>query len=305
MPLFTTNKHNLGQLGRPSNRPILSRKEAREIADRYIRNNELSGLALTVTQALSLFGVMTYEQLKIVVKVSNRTLLRFHKKHLIDKFNIPVLPEKIAGKSVYKLGIVGEEIARWWRWISQTKRGYDLRKTIHDLLSNEVCSSLISEASTRGFDFEWSGAYESRLRNEEGRVVIEPDAVLKLGGATQSVYAIEYHNEDYRGRVADKTERYEKLFHSQLWRRRWSEESMPTILICYTHKIILDGYIATLKKMGQAQVRCQYLGKSIRNVTSNPDEISQWVDINHKAFNNQWQTVDLFAGLSFRPSLKE
>lgn len=282
---------------RTSTRIPITQSEAKQLA-LQINHNPLPQSADLLIAMLASYGSMTYEQVQIIVRISKRTLRRYQFDHLIDTIQTPSFDCKLGSSNLtYKLGMVGLEVARNRRLVSPTRKGYDLRKIRHDLLCNQVVTSVVKQAGSLGVDSSWYGAYESRLY-QKGDVVIEPDALLKIGDESKKdAYAVEYHNEDDRRRVADKIHRYEKVFHSQLWRDGWGGSKMPVVLIAFTQKIVMDGYVLTLREMGGGVVRCTYLAKSIRNATTKPREIGQWANLNHKAFSDQWQTVDLFAGL--------
>lgn len=302
MPIRSMKRKQNGGFGRLSKRPVLTADEAMAKAEELKRKNK-SALAEAVLETLAAVGVMTTRQLMAVTGIKLRSLEKYHHLNWLDWWPLPkgiramALPPSRFPQRLYTLGIVGVAYAKVCGWVAETFSGYNFYRTTHDVLCNQVALELTQYVLTHDGSYEWGGAYESRLYNSDGEVILEPDALLKfsLPNGKFAIYALEYHNEDDRRRVGDKVARYEgACTQKRELNRYWGTTTMPAVLISFSHKIVLDGYVGVLRELGQRQIQCRYLAKSIGKVLDPEDDMTHWHDLNHKAFADAWRRVNLF-----------
>lgn len=259
---FTTQKQDK-RPPRRVERLDIPPNEAEKHALGLLRNNRLSPLEGSVVDLLAVAGVLTDSQLNKLFSISPSSLLRYYKNHLIDR--VPVHNLKISGLGfpskdrVYCLGMVGlaiAEIRAGGRPVPKGYIGYGVDRATHDILTNEVVIRLCNYARGRGYAPLWKSRYEATVRDNMGVPKIEPDAMLEIG---RRKFVIEYHNEDSGSRARKKIDRYEYERGKGHCSESWGHDSLPTILVAFTHKAVATGYTNGIDK--KAIVGFRYLGK--------------------------------------------
>lgn len=282
-PIQITNNN----LGRRSSRSSITPKEATATATRLLTNNSISPLALQTVHALSVAGVLTTHQLQALTQVSFPSLKRYHLQHLVDHLVAPKsltsfgFPNTTTKRlRLYTLGLVGQALAEYNGHKPVTYAGYGQAQITHDVLCNQVVIGLIQYGQQQGYTPAWHGKYEARVYGIEGgqrACILEPDALLIFTkrDAPKLAFAIEYHNEDHRGRASDKVDRYERESRNHYWRETWPLDSFPIVLSAFSKKAVADGYIDAIKKAKARGLHCRFLGKKF---VVNPKQPQRWRD---------------------------
>ena len=91
---------------------------------------------------------------------------------------------------------------------------------------------------------------------------------------------VEYHNEDFSSRAAEKIKKYEHVYEEGYWRDQWHLDKFPPILIVTTHRAPALGYRKdiTLRQKGMG-VRCNYLIKPLRTFLDGSQSPLVWLDL--------------------------
>lgn len=296
---FTTSKTKPKQnnFGKRSIRQPISEKAAKTEAIRLLRNDALSPLATRTLDALTTAGILTRAQLKHLTSVSNRSLNRYHKQHLIDTLIAPdtLTAYGLAHSSrrlrLYTLGMVGLAVAEQKERLAATYIGYGTHQITHDVLCNTVVLSLIKTGAAAGYRCDWYGKYEARVYGMDGNLkacILEPDALLIFTkeGEPPRPFIIEYHNETHQNRVLEKVEKYEREARNQQWRDTWPLDHFPTVLAAFTHKAVATGYNDALRRVRGRGLRCRYLGQQF---ALNKDDPAAWWDFNGR------ETINIFS----------
>lgn len=298
--ILTENEHENVRGRRPDSEP-LSRKDAEILAQSLMAQNRLSKLGYSAISLFATAGILTIRQMNELLTIKPRTLRKYQgeKYHLIRWSYIPDnMPDCFPSKRLehtYTLAEVGIEVARKRNWCSTHFEQYNHHRAVHDLLCNEVVIRLLKRMQASGIKAEWSGAWESRLYDNDNAPQLEPDSLIRINrNNAPQLFAFEYHNEDDRRRVGDKVERYENEQRGKRWPWQWKTNKFPTVLISYTHPIVARGYIDVLRELGRDQIRCRYLAKSVKNATDDSRDITQWLDVNRAAFSDERVPISLF-----------
>ena len=280
---------------------VQSYEEAVQLHEEYqSRRNNYPPNAQRAMDILATAGIVTSAQLHRLLPVSYRTLGVYQRRGYILSSAYPTRLKTFSMQTasrnrLWTLGLVGIARAVSLKLSATKFRGYPYKKTIHDVLLNEIVVELLAQAAVKNISHTWYGTYEGRVRDPQNNVLVEPDAMLSFGTENRRQgYAIEYHNEDDRRRVIDKIERYEGVQRSDHWRRYWDVSDMPTIVVAVTSSVVLQGYIDALRERGHAEIRCQYVGKSFGRFAENRAEATVWTNLNKIAFENKREPVRLF-----------
>ncbi len=245
-------------------RQAITAHEAKRRAMQLLREHRLSSLANKVMDALAVAGVLSDEQIKSLQPLSDRSLVRYYKRHLLDRLPLHTLELGRYGMScaqVFTLGMVGVEIAELRHGRVPTGYlGFGIHRITHDLLCNETMIQLCRLAHGRHRFPVWRSRFEATVRDDAGRAVLEPDAMLQVEQPFGQ-WVLEYHNEDYSGRAAQKVERYEETYRTGHWQRSWRTETMPAVLVAFTHRAVATGYQEAVREQASFGLRCTYLGK--------------------------------------------
>lgn len=282
--------------GRRARRANLTPHEAKQQAAKMVTDGAISARLSLVLEALAVGGVLTSGQLQRVARVATRSLQRYHQHHLLDRLYLaPEAVEQLqltpvpADRRLYTLGIVGLELARRAHPRLPTGyTGYGMHRIAHDLLCNEVVIRLALTALARGSNPLWVSKYEATVHDEVGRPLLEPDALLTLKDQeTRALYLVEYHHEDHGGRAEEKVRRYETTYRDGHWQRAWATDTMPTVLVVWTHKAVGTGYREAIAAAKGRGLRCTYLGKPWHTILAEEHPL-QWFNF------NTGQMVELF-----------
>lgn len=260
---------------RKPKRDSLTPHEAKLEAIRLLRDQSISPIANKVIDLLAVAGVLTDQQMNTLINVALRSRLRYYKQHILDRLPIHTLDLDALGlpcSYVYALGAVGLEIAALRHDLVPTGYiGYGVHRITHDLLCNQVAISVLQAAAHHGWTPSWRSRYEATVHDDDGRPVLEPDAMLVLEAASgaRRQFVVEYHNEDTSRRAATKIAKYERAFRDGNWQQEWGTDVMPLVLVSWTHNAVATGYKAAIEEAARLGLRCTYLGKPWSSVIQN------------------------------------
>ncbi|MFQ5923096.1 MAG: replication-relaxation family protein [Anaerolineales bacterium] len=236
----------------------------------------LSPLAEQVIEVLAVAGVLTSGQLERICRVRPRTLRKYHGLYYLDRLPLLTrelmergLSDKPAEVRLYKLGPVGEHIAR--KLIESATptgyTGYGTRRIMHDVLANEVAVRLSEFAMSQGYEPIWRSKYAATVHDERGAPALEPDAMLTLKKDGEALhFFIEFHNEDHGRRAQLKVDRYEQVYRDGWWKRELLLAELPVVLAVFSHRIAGRGYQETVNRARRLGLRCTYLGRSWESI---------------------------------------
>ncbi len=242
----------------------------------------LSPLAWHALDLLANGGVLSARRLN----VAERTLRKLTLGRLVDRLVIDEqelqsacadlgLPETCS--PLYTLGPIGIEIATQRNDVVPPGgyQGYSLMRVLHDVVTNEIVLRLAEAIGAQGWKVEWLGKYEATLTDKAQKVLLEPDALLRFRKDGQErACALEYHNEDWQARAAQKVEKYETALNEGNWRERWEVETFPPVLAVFWQPIVGTGYKnATAGK----RLACAYYGKLLKTVLEG--KLDEWINV--------------------------
>ncbi|MFQ5924014.1 MAG: replication-relaxation family protein, partial [Anaerolineales bacterium] len=211
-------------------------------------------------------------QLDRICSIKPRTLRKYHGLYFVDR--IPILIEELiaAGLSdrprqvrLYKLGPVGEEIARrlFDNAMPTGYDGYGSHRILHDVLTNESVLRVGEMAIRGGYEATWKSKFQATIFNERGAPALEPDAMLSMRRDDEALdFFFEFHNEDHSKRAARKVERYERVYRDYRWHKQLPVEDMPTVLVVLRHEVVGRGYQNAVEVARRMGLGCTFLGKS-------------------------------------------
>jgi hypothetical protein len=253
-----------------------------------------SGLSPQTWHTLDLLatgGVLRAENLQVPA----RTLQRWAQQRLVERLaldsrelqdNLRNLGLDDPHPALYVLGLLGIEIATQRHAVPPPSgyQGYTPGRVLHDVVANEIVLRLAEAIGTQGWKVEWLGKYEATLTDKTQKVLLEPDALLRFRRDGQErACALEYHNEDWQARAAQKVEKYETAFAEGNWRERWEVETFPPVLAVFWQPIVGTGYKnATAGK----RLACTYYGKLLKTVLEG--KLDEWINVATGAKEALW-----------------
>ncbi len=272
----------------------MSSYEAKQEALHLMRTNRVNyGTILSnVIDLLATAGVWTEDQLMELTTASRRTLQRYRQKAYLDLTSghhqvTSLFAER--NLKVYCLGPIGLAIAEIKYGLIPT--GYLQQKTdrvTHDLLCNQVFYHLYQECAPLQYVAILKGKYEATLHDEKGRPILEPDAMIILRHeitGKEKVFLVEYHNENFSSRAAEKVRKYEYIYRKADWQDRWNVESFPTLLIATTHRAPALGYREDIEQRKKGMgIKCKYMIKSIAKLLDGSESRLHWLDLEQNRF---------------------
>lgn len=183
--------------------------------------------------------------------------------------------------NLYLLGPVGVEIATARHGVIPPSgyQAYTPTRIMHDIATNEIVLRLAEAIGNRDWTVDWLGKYEGTLVDKNGKTILEPDGLIRFrkdgkdGG--DGAFVLEYHNEDWQTRAAQKVEKYEKAFSEGNWREQWEVETFPPVLVVFQKAIVGAGYQNATK--GSKKLNCVYYGKPLKSVLEG--NLEEWVNI--------------------------
>ncbi len=272
----------LGRLSSPSK---ITPYEAKQEALLLLRRGRLKpGTKLAKVMALlATGGVFLEEHLIELTSAKKRTLQRYRQKGYLDLLPTPPKLEKlIKDARVYALGPIGLALGELQHEVVPT--GYlstTTDRVTHDVLCNLVYYHLYKTGQTKGFTAILKGKYEVRIHNRKGMAMLEPDACIILRGKDyERHFLVEYHNENFSGRAAEKIQKYEYVYKDCDWKAQWEVKRFPPILIVTTHSPVAHGYKKDIeeRQVGRG-VRCRYLIKPLRTLLEQSQSPLFWLDL--------------------------
>lgn len=225
-------------------------------------------------------GVLPEENVIELGGVTARTLRRYRKEAILDVVPIPrTVRELLNPKRLWTLGPIGVQLAKLQFDLVPT--GY-LESKIDNITHDVLCSYVYCELHKATQNTEYTAILKSRyevtLKDFRNLAVLQPDAMITLRhGKTgrQGHFLVEYHNENYGSRAAEKITKYEQVREKGEWRDQWHIEKFPPILIVSTHKAVRTGY---KEQIGTREVGCQYLIKSLSSFLEESQPLV-WLDL--------------------------
>ncbi len=238
-----------------------------------------------VVQLLSTGGVFLEEQIISLTGAKKRTLQTYRKKGYIDLLPVPLKLGSLINKPrVYALGPIGLALAELQNELVPTgylKSTHD--RVTHDVLCNLVYYQIYEAAKKIGYMAILRGKYETTIHNKKNQPILEPDSMViltKEGEEKEYPFLIEYHNENYSSRAAEKIRKYEYVYQEGYWRSQWHVNRFPPILIATTHLAPATGYDEEIKKhLIGAGVKCTYLLKSLKKLLDGSESSLIWLDL--------------------------
>ena len=238
-----------------------------------------------VVQLLSTGGVFLEEQIIELTGAKKRTLQTYRKKGYIDLLPVPLkLGSLIDRPRVYALGPIGLALAELQHELVPTgylKSTHD--RVTHDVLCNLVYYKIYEAALIHGYVAILRGKYETTIHNKKNQPILEPDSMViltKEGQEKEYPFLIEYHNENYSSRAAEKIKKYEQVYEEGYWRSQWHVDRFPPILIATTHRAPAVGYKENieLRQKGMG-VRCTYFIKPLRLLLDGSQSPLAWLNL--------------------------
>lgn len=291
-PIQRQQETKPGSIGSVAKVVQISPYEAKQQALYLLRSNRLNpGTILSnVIDLLATAGVYPEDQLMELTTASRRTLQRYRKKGYLD---LVVTPHKLTKLfkeklKIYCLGPIGLALAELRHGLVPTgylKQGTD--RITHDVLCNKVYYHLYQAARQVGYSAILKGKYEATIHSRTGQPILEPDSMVILAkeeenneaSGKEQIFLIEYHNEDFGSRAAEKVRKYEDIYREKLY-RQWHTLKMPPILVVTTHRAVAVGYKETIDtRRGGAGINCTYLIKSLRTFLDQSQSPLVWLNL--------------------------
>lgn len=263
----------------------------------------LSAEAWKALDWLAIGGVMSTNQLALPA----RTLRKYAQLRLLTR--LPFSPEDLAPMfthygltyqrsftQLYVLGPVGLEIASQRHAFPPVigHLAFTLKRTMHDVILNEIVLRLVQYAFSQGWSTTWLGTNSAALYNlEHTRRILEPDALLifrkelppkpaRPGKPVEPQYlevraCLEYHNEDRQSRATEKVYKYEGAFDDRGWVKQWQTDDFPLVLAVFERQIVGKGYQTVLQGMKNRKPKVTYCGKYLEGVLA--DSLAFWANL--------------------------
>ena len=238
-----------------------------------------------VIQLLSTGGVFLEKHVCELTGIKKRTLQTYRKKNYVDLLPAPLkLGSLIQKPRVYTLGPIGLALAQLQNELVPTgylKSSHD--RVTHDVLCNLVYYQIYEAAKKIGYMAILRGKYETTIHNKKNQPILEPDSMViltKEGQEKEYPFLIEYHNENYSSRAAEKIKKYEQVYEEGYWRSQWHVDRFPPILIVTTHRAPAVGYKENIEQHQKGMgVRCTYFIKPLRLLLDDSQSPLAWLNL--------------------------
>ncbi len=277
-------------IGRPASVPKISTYEAKQEALLMIRRGLVkpSSKVYQTCGLLGTAGVLAQEHLLELGNISERTLKRYRQKGILDLVPAPAkIYDLLGAERVWALGPIGIQLSKIQLELVPT--GYlesEIDNISHDVLCNYVYVKIQRAATQMGYTAILKSRYEASIKDFRNTQILQPDAMIILRHKKtreDKVFVVEYHNENYSSRAAEKIKKYEHVYQEGYWRNQWHSGSFPPILIATTHLAPATGYEREIKKhLRGAGLKCTYLVKSLRTLLDDSQSPLEWVDLEKK-----------------------
>jgi hypothetical protein len=242
---------------RTPKRPKLTTAEIKRRAEAYaIQPPSAEFLkAYRLTATAGVLALMHYQQL---LGIAPRTIRKYVEIGLLER--LPDFTPKLrkvgltypsADMRLYTMGPVGHALAEMESIIVPS--GYDALydRVTHDFLTSYVVIRFLKSAQAYGFQWQWRNRYQATIPKGKGiKHGIEPDAAVLLTHPhhnTQTTYLFEFHNEDHKGRVFQKLDRYRQMGMYDVPREAfapwWGQK--PVLLVATSYFAPLREYLST------------------------------------------------------------
>ena len=282
---ISNKKRGIGRLA-----PVrkITTYEAKQEALHMLRSGQVKAKTKlrSVLMLLGTTGVLLEEQLLDLTGVSERTLRRYRQKSLLDVVPTPIKLTNLLSEErrIWTLGPIGTALTEMLHGQGLIPTGYlssRLDRATHDVLCSLVYYHLYCAAKQKGYTAILKSKYEATLHNRKGQPVLEPDAmvILRQPEMDDLLFTIEYHNEDFASRAAEKVRKYENIYQDGLY-TQWQTKKMPPILIVTTHRAVAVGYKEIIDtRLTGAGVRCTYLIKPLRTFLDKTQSPLVWLNL--------------------------
>jgi len=278
----------------PKLEPI-SVQQARANAQALLSRQGSTSHLLNVVDLLFTGGVLSARQLHI----TTRTLRRYVAQRVVDRLpytsNAVVESLSTLGVSVskgeqnllYTLGPVGAEIVRLrYDVVSDTRYlAYPEARIFHDLLISEVVLRIGHLARQHDWETNWQRKQAASLRKENGKLVLEPDALLQLVHKKERhTFLLKYHDEENEWAGFQTSREYEMARLSKLWQQAWDVDEFPPVLAVFQDQVVAEGYKRKVQEWGDKG--CTFYGRTLEGFLKGPET---WFD-----FQKNQRTGNLF-----------
>jgi hypothetical protein len=242
-------------------RPKLSSAEVKRRAETYLITPPsaelLKAYRLTVTG-----GVLALMHYRDLLKLAPRTIRKYTELGVLERLpdHTPKLrkvgfTEPTADLRLYTLGPVGYAMAEMEAIIAPSGYHATVDRVTHDFLATHVIMRLVTFARrlTR-LPWKWHNRYQATVTHKKGG--LEPDAALWLKFPSpegESVFVLEFHNEDSGQRVPAKLFQYwwSSLHDSIKDTSPWWGNPRPTILVAAPTLAPLTAYMNAYRDPGK------------------------------------------------------
>lgn len=276
-------------IGRTAEIEQINTHEAKQRALQMLRsgkvrtNSKLRNTCLLLGTA----GVLLEEQILELIGLSRRTLQRYRQKRILDVVPTPINLTNLLEEEhrIWTLGPIGTALAEMLQGKNLIPKGYlesKIDRVTHDLLCNLVYYKLHLASREHQFTAILLSRYEATIHNKKGQPILEPDAmiILQSPDETQIKFLVEYHNENYSSRAAEKIRKYEHVYQEAYWEDQWHVLSFPPILIVTTHRAPAVGYNTEIQKhLKGTGVKCTYLIKPLRTLLDGSQSPLVWLNL--------------------------
>lgn len=278
--------------GRRATRPALTAHQIKQEADQLLLQG-LSPHADQVLQYLAVGGLMSAGQLeRLGVKL--RTLQKYAQKQflarlprpsaemvkLFEQWGLPFDQENPQATLLYLLGPIGLEIAE--RKNLQPEEGflaYPEERFMRQVVLNEIRIRLSVFALEQGWQVSWADRGQTRLMDEEGKVLLEPGAMLSFEKGTEKrTFLLDYLIDPSPLYLERLILTYEKVRRAARWQEQWAGDHFPPLLMGLANHTVGQAYLDAVKNA--ASGNCTYYGKRIEGILSAEARLGEWVNFN-------------------------
>lgn len=267
--------------GRLAVLPKINTYQAKQEALHMIRRGRMKPISklYNVVGLLGTAGVLPEQDVIELGLVTKRTLNRYRKDGILDVVPTPPLIRKeLDPKQLWALGPVGLQLARIQFDLVPT--GYlesKIDNVSHDVLCNCLYTQLYKALKNTEYTAILWNRYEVSLKDYKGIQYLQPDGMITIKGKGKTGhFLLEYHNEDWGGRVAEKVKKYETAHSDKIdWQSQWQLERFPPVLVITTHKAVGTAYKEKLEgwRIGPYTT---FLGNTLQNILS----FTKWKEFN-------------------------
>ncbi len=272
-------------VGRLAVLPQMNTYEAKQKAILMIRRGRMKPRTKLcyVIELLGTAGILPEEDVLSLGHIARRTLRKYRQEGILDTAPVPkMIREELNVNRLWILGPVGTQLAKIQFDIVPT--GYlesKIDNISHDVLCNYVYTQVLQAIDSTTYTAILKSRYEVNLTDFRKIQILQPDGMIILQNEeTKIPFLIEYHNEDFGSRAAEKVKKYEYVYTDIDWQEQWHLAKFPPILIATTHRAVARGYKKDIeeRQIGVG-VKCRYLIKSLKSLLEGSQNPLVWLDL--------------------------